>query len=161
MFSRLKKKELRPEAALIRCEELCARAEQCEFELRRKLSGWGIGEEDSDAIISSLTRRRFLDENRYAAAFVRDKYRFARWGRRKITMAMQQKRIDPDVIDEALGQIDEDEYQAILAKLLTMKARTMEQPLSYGDRTKLFRYALSRGFESGLASSLIKKLTSR
>ena len=161
MFSRLKKKELRPEAALIRCEELCARAEQCEFELRRKLSGWGIGEEDSDAIISSLTRRRFLDENRYAAAFIRDKYRFARWGRRKITMARQQKRIDADTIDEALGLIDEDEYQAILAKLLTMKARTMERPLSYEDRTKLFRYALSRGFESGLASSLIKKLTSR
>lgn len=145
-----------PEKALIRCEELCVRAERCEHELREKMRTWRIDSRDIDAIINSLTTRRFLDDSRFARAFVRDKYRFARWGRRRIAMALRQKRIDSDVIDEALEEINQDEYTAVLRSLLKAKAAHMERPLSYEDRMKLLRFAVARGFETQLISSMLK-----
>ncbi len=149
-------KVIPPEKALIRCEELCARAERCEHELREKMRTWRIDSRDIDAIINSLTTRRFLDDSRFARAFVRDKYRFARWGRRKIAMALKQKRIDSDTIDEALEEINQEEYTAVLRTLLKAKAAHMDRPLSYDDRVKLFRFAVARGFETQLISSMLK-----
>ena len=149
-------KVIPPEKALIRCEELCARAERCEHELREKMRAWLIDSRDIEAIINSLTTRRFLDDSRFARAFVRDKYRFARWGRRKIAMALKQKRIDSDTIDEALEEINQEEYTAVLRTLLKAKAAHMDRPLSYDDRVKLFRFAVARGFETQLISSMLK-----
>lgn len=149
-------KVIAPEKALIRCEELCARAERCEHELREKMRAWCIDSRDIEAIINSLTTRRFLDDSRFARAFVRDKYRFARWGRRRIAMALRQKRIDSDVIDEALEEINQDEYTAVLRSLLKAKAAHMDRPLSYDDRMKLLRFAVARGFETQLVSSLLR-----
>lgn len=149
-------KVIAPEKALIRCEELCARAERCEHELREKMRAWRIDSRDIEAIINSLTTRRFLDDSRFARAFVRDKYRFARWGRRKIVMALKQKHIDSGVIEEALEEINQDEYTSILRSLLKAKAAHMERPLSYEDRVKLFRFAVARGFETLLVSSLLR-----
>ena len=149
-------KVIPPEKALIRCEELCARAERCEHELREKMRAWRIDSRDIEAIINSLTTRRFLDDSRFARAFVRDKYRFARLGRRKIAMALKQKRIDSDTIDEALEEINQEEYTAVLRTLLKAKAAHMDRPLSYDDRVKLFRFAVARGFETQLISSMLK-----
>lgn len=149
-------KVIPPEKALIRCEELCARAERCEHELREKMRTWRIDSRDIDAIINSLTTRRFLDDSRFARAFVRDKYRFARWGRRKIVMALKQKHIDSGVIEEALEEINQEEYTSILRSLLKAKAAHMDRPLSYDDRVKLFRFAVARGFETQLISSMLK-----
>lgn len=149
-------KVIAPEKALIRCEELCARAERCEHELREKMRTWRIDSRDIDAIINSLTTRRFLNDSRYARAFVRDKYRFARWGRHRIAMALRQKRIDSGVIEEALEEINQEEYTSILRSLLKAKAAHMERPLSYDDRMKLLRFAVARGFETQLVSSLLR-----
>lgn len=154
-----RKTPLKPEAALIKLEELCARSEQCEGEIRRKLSTWGISPSDSDTIVRSLQRRRFVDDSRFAAAFVRDKYRFARWGRRKIEMALRQKRVDRDIIDEALDNIDEDEYIGILQHLLAAKAKTLQLG-EYADRQRLFRFGVTRGFEPQLVAKAIKAMIS-
>lgn len=151
-------KKVSPEQALVRLEELCVRAERCEAELRRKLMQWAIVPADADSIIASLRARRFLDETRFAAAFVRDKYRFGKWGRRRIVMALRQKNIQSDDIDRALGDIDEEEYRQILAALLRYKAKGMARPLEYDDRNRLFRFAVGRGFEPDLIISEIKTI---
>lgn len=151
-------KVIPPEKALIRCEELCARAERCEHELREKMRAWRIDSRDIEAIINSLTTRRFLDDSRFARAFVRDKYRFARWGRRKIEMALRQKRIDPDVAAEAMTEIDDKEYLSILRHIITAKAKPMAKPLAYEDRMKLLRFAVGRGYESAQAVKIINQL---
>ena len=133
------KKALKPEVALMRLEALCARSEQCEGEIRRKLRLWQIGEEDADTIVRSLRRRRFVDDSRYAGAFVRDKYRFARWGRRKIELALRQKRVDADIIAEALEEIDEDEvYGKSLRQLIVLKSRLLGECLTPMMREAVF-----------------------
>lgn len=152
------RKNITPDKALIRLEELCARAEHCSYEILRKLRDWGISTEDSSTILRSLQTRRFVDDSRFATSFVRDRYRYARWGRIKIRLQLRAKHIDPDVIEEALAEIDEDEYLAILSTLVKAKARTLADPTAYESRTRIFRFALNRGFELSLISLCVSKL---
>ena len=146
------KKAMDPARALARLEELCARAEHCEGELREKLHKWGIPSAQADKIIASLRSRRFVDDSRFASAFVRDKFRFALWGKRKIEMALRQKRVDADVIADALEEIDPEEYRTTLAALVTRKAASLPEDDFYANRTRLFRFAVARGFEPSLVA---------
>lgn len=143
--------------ALEKLENLCARSEQCEYEIRQKLARWLVPPAEADRIVGSLRSRRFVDDQRYAAAFVRDKYRFSRWGRIKISMALRLKRISRDTIEQALEEIDDDEYIAILRHLLRAKAATLAEPDTYEGRTKLFRFGASRGFEPALVASVLRE----
>lgn len=149
------RKPITPEQALARLEALCAASEHCTHELRMKLANWGIGATDAAAIIKSLEQRKFLSDSRFAIAYVRDKYRFGKWGRRKITLALMQKRVDRDAIDNALAEIDEEEYQEILLQIMRTRARSIKEGNSYEGRTKLFRSIASRGYETSLISKLI------
>jgi regulatory protein len=151
-------KQSRPitsEQALIRAEELCARAEHCSGEIREKLFRWGISAADSEAIIDSLIDRRFIDDARYAAAFVRDKAEFSGWGRRKIATALYAKRVNREIINTALDCIDQDKYCARLSALIARKAATLDDAKSYESRCKLFKFAASRGFEPELISKYL------
>lgn len=153
-----KRRQPTPDEALARCEELCARAEYCEGELRRKLYMWGVGNDDSDRIIGSLRERRFVDDARFAEAFVREKVMYAGWGRRKVAAALYQKRVARDVIAGALDGVDPETYERRLEEILMQKRRTMAEPDTYDGRTRLFRFAASRGFEPDLAAAAIRRL---
>ena len=152
------KKTVSPENALSRLEELCARREQCTGEAYKKLYSWGLDANDAECIVRSLVDRRFIDDRRFCEAFVRDKLRFARWGRRKIMLALTQKRVDRSIVSETLGMIDEDEYIGILKKIVLAKAGTISNADSYDGRTRLFRFALSRGFEPDIVARVIRSM---
>ncbi len=142
--------------ALVRLESLCVRSEQCSGEILTKLARWRIPMDVAREILDSLVDRRFVDDRRYAGAYVRDKYRFSRWGRRKIRMSLSAKRIDRDVVEAALEEIDDSSYRDVLVGLLKAKARLIAEGNTFEGRTKLFRFAASRGFESDLISQVIR-----
>ncbi|MDE5643721.1 MAG: RecX family transcriptional regulator [Muribaculaceae bacterium] len=149
----IQRKTVTPERALVRAEELCVRAERSSGEIRRKLRLWGLTPQDSEKIIASLTERRFIDDRRFCEAFVRDKVNFARWGRRKIALALYEKGVDRSISTEVLAEIDTERYEENLRHILEQKRRSLPEADSYEGRTKLFRFAASRGFEP----ELIKK----
>ena len=70
--------------ALNRAMALCASREYCSADIRSKLESWGICTTEAEKIISGLIREMFLDDSRYAHAFVRDKFKYNKWGRMKI-----------------------------------------------------------------------------
>lgn len=151
-------KRLTPEQAIVRLEVLCSHAEHSTRELRDRLWQWGISSADADAIIADLTARRFVDDSRFARAYVNDKVAFARWGRRKIHLGLISKHIAPDIIDEALNTIDEDKYTANIEALLRAKSRNIENPSSYEGRMALLRFGMSRGYENSVVSAVLKNL---
>lgn len=152
------KKPISAATALNRLEALCSRSEQCTGEARKKLTAWGINHNDAEKIVASLIQRRFIDDHRFCRAFVRDKIMFAHWGRRKITLSLIQKRVDRNIIAEAINEIDETEYLAILKKIVLAKAKTIEDAETYDGRTCIFRFAVSRGFEPALVSKVIREI---
>ncbi len=151
-------KPITPAEALHRAAALCSTAEHCTTDIREKLTRWGIPTNDIPPIIDRLVSERFIDESRYAVAFVKDKFRFAGWGRVKIRYALQQKRIADNDIAEALAVIDEEQYLDRLARLLQEKNRTIRDDDSESRKAKLCRFAASRGFETDLIFRQLKTL---
>ena len=139
-----------PENAFLRLATMCARCEQAEGDLRRKLHDWGLAETDASAVIQRLKQERYLDNGRFARAYCRDKLRFNGWGRIKIEYMLRGKGIEQEHIDAALGEIDEQQYADILHEVLAAKAKTLSGKPQEQARAALMRFAASRGFEPAL-----------
>lgn len=150
-----------PEKALERLETLCARAEHCTGELRRKLRMWRINSDDADAIIYSLTRRRFVDDARFARVFVRDKYRFNRWGRIKLRMELRARGIADDIINEAFEEIDEDIYCKALYSVIAAKSRSLNESDDFHRHRKLYMAAAARGYEGDTIAGVLRNFDER
>lgn len=144
------------ENALVRLQDFCVRAEHCGFELREKLRGWMVPAHEWDNILQRLQQDKFYDDRRFASAFVRDKVLYNKWGRRKIVVAMMAKRIDRSIIDNALDEIDMDTYRSILLAFMQSRSRSIKEGNTFEGRTKLFRAAVSRGYEPALVSDIIR-----
>ncbi len=86
---------------------------------------------------------------------MRDKVNFARWGRRKIAMALYAKGVDRDISAEVLASIDMERYEENLRHIMDVKRRSIVGPDTFEGRTKLFRFAVSRGFEPELIKKFI------
>ncbi len=157
-----KAREITPAEALMRLETLCAKAEHCRWELRRKLTLWKIAPAAADDIMQRLVDNRFVDDARFARAFARDKFMFAGWGRRKIEAHLRARCIPQPLIAAALAEgIDPAQYEAAARALVERRAAAMPDADTYQGRTRLFRAVAARGFEPELVARLIRALSQK
>jgi regulatory protein len=140
------KKEMTGQQAYSRLTALCARSEHCQQEMLEKMRQWGVSEEEQAEVMARLISERYIDDERYARAFVNDKIRYNKWGRRKVEQALWQKHIDKDIANRVLNEIDDEEYLSILKPLLKQKRRSIKADDNRQERIKLVKFALSRGF---------------
>lgn len=140
------KKEITEQEAYLRLTALCAQAEHCQQEMRDKMKRWEMTPEAQDRVIARLIKERYIDDERYARAFVKDKIRYNKWGRRKIQQGLWMKRIDDDIQQRILDEIDDEEYLNVLKSLLTQKRKSIKAQSDYELNQKLVRFALGRGF---------------
>ena len=138
--------------------DLCARQERCRSEVLEKLEARKISPDNIEKILDSLVKEKFIDENRYANAFTRDKLKFNKWGKMKIRLMLHRKQIPEREIQHALSQIDEEFYRQILREELSKKRRTIKGGNAFDIRGKLFRFATQRGFEPGDIHSLLDEV---
>lgn len=139
-------KEITEQEAYLRLSALCAQAEHCRHELFEKMRRWGLDEAVAERVATRLVSERYVDDERYARAFVRDKVRYQKWGRRKIEQGLWQKHIADDIRQRVLNHIDDEEYLSVLRPLLKQKRKGIKASSDYELNQKLLRFALSRGF---------------
>ena len=125
----------------------CSISEQCLSDIETKLSRYNLTEEERTRILRHLIEEKYIDDCRYAEAYVRDKYRFNKWGRIKIAQGLRMKGIDSETINNAMGAIDEDEYLEILRDLIKAKRKSTRGKNDYEINGKIARFAVGRGFE--------------
>ena len=125
----------------------CSVSEQCMSDIEAKLSSYNLTEEERTRILRHLVEEKYIDDRRYAEAFVRDKYRFNKWGRIKIAQGLRMKGIDSETISTAMEAIDEAEYLNILRDLIKAKRKSTRGKNDYEINSKLVRFATGRGFE--------------
>ena len=125
---------------------LCAQGEHCQWEMLEKMRRWELPEEEQARVMQRLASERYVDDERYARAFVKDKVRYNKWGRRKVEQALWQKHIDGDIRQRVLDEVDDSEYFAVLKPLLQQKRRSTKAANDYELNQKLVRFAVSRGF---------------
>lgn len=126
---------------------MCARSEHCSSEVASKLFRGTDDEALVARVIARLCQEKFIDEERYARAFINDKIRFAKWGRLKIRQELWRKQIPESVYAPLLKDIDERQYISMLRDLLKAKRRTIKSKDPYELKAKLLRFGASRGFE--------------
>ena len=140
------KKETTEQEAYLQLAALCAQAEHCQQEMRDKMKRWEMAPEVQERVIARLIKERYIDDERYARAFVKDKIRYNKWGRRKVQQGLRMKRIDDDIQQRVLDEVDDEEYLAVLKPLLKQKAKSIKAENDYELTQKLVRFALGRGF---------------
>lgn len=145
--------------ALSKARSLCARQEQCRKDILLKLSRWDISGSDAEQILSTLEQEGFIDHLRYAKSFTIDKVKFNRWGKIKIRWMMRQKEIPEDIIEIAITQIDEDDYENLLRNELEKKIKTFRSKSEAEKKAKLIQFATQRGFEYEIIYKVVKKLS--
>ena len=145
--------------AMNRAAALCARSEQSSGDIREKLLKWGLVGNDVAIVLQQLVEQGFIDDSRFARAFVKDRFAFNGWGRIKIAHQLRLKGIPADVIDEAMTAIDEDGYRDRLLELLRAKWRTVKDREPRAAWAAMMRFAASRGFEASIAGECVKQIT--
>ncbi len=149
-------KEKTEQDAYLQLAAVCAQAEHCEQEMRDKMKRWGVDTEAQERVVARLVKERYIDNERYARAFVKDKIRYNKWGRRKVQQALWMKRIDEDIQQSVLDEIDDKEYLNVLVPLLKQKRKTIKADNDYELNQKLVRFALSRGFDFAIIRQCLK-----
>ena len=139
-------KEMTGQQAYQKLAALCARSEHCQQEMLDKMRQWGVDEEEQAKVMARLVEERYVDDERFTRAFVNDKVRYAKWGRRKIEQALWMKRIDEQLARTVLDEVPDEDYIAILRPALKQKRRSTKAASEYEMTMKLLKYALSRGF---------------
>ena len=125
---------------------LCAQSEHCQWEMLEKMRRWELPEDAQARVMQRLISERYIDDERYARAFVKDKVRYNKWGRRKVEQALWQKRVDENIRKQVLDEVDDDEYLSVLRPLLKQKRKSTKAQSDYELNQKLMRFALGRGF---------------
>lgn len=150
--------------ARLRAEAYCSAAERCRSEVLAKLSAYvqkdGLEPDSLDSIMTQLESDGFIDEYRYAVAFVHDKFSLSKWGRVKIRYALLQKGIPEQTAARALDAMDSDEYCRVMTGVLERKARETGGAADFGMAARLLRYAVQRGIEPSLAREIISHIQS-
>lgn len=145
--------------SLSKAMALCSRREYCPEDIRLKLQSWGLGENDTENVIGILTKENFLNENRYAEAFVKDKFNYNKWGKVKIKAHLKMNKIPAEIISNALNSIDDELYRKTLSDLIATHRRGIKAKNQYDLKGKLLRFGLSKGFESDLLYGIISTVT--
>ena len=139
-------KEVREQGAYLQLAQLCARSEHCQYDLLEKMRRWDMSDESQARVMQRLVSEHYVDDERYAHAFVHDKIKYNKWGRRKVEQALWMKHIDDDIRRQVLDEVDDEEYLSVLRQLLKQKRRSTKAENDYELNWKLVRFALSRGF---------------
>ena len=151
-------KPLTPDQVLDKMAKYCAYQERCVKDVREKLKTYDIPEEEKAKILEYLLDNRFVDDERFAKSFVRGKITQSGWGVNKIRFHLIQKGITKEIIDEALGQTDEEAYRQRLIDILTTKAKTVKDASDFEKKRKLAAYAMQKGFEGNLVWEVLGDL---
>jgi regulatory protein len=150
------KKEMTGRQAYQKLAALCARSEHCQQEMLDKMRQWGVDKEEQAQVMERLIKERYVDDERFARAFVYDKIRYSKWGRRKVEQALWLKHIDEGTGRQILDEVDDEEYLKILRPMLKQKQRSIKAQSEYERTKKLIKFAMGRGFTLDLIKQCLE-----
>lgn len=145
-----------PEQALSKAQSYCAYQERCHKEVRDKLFQWELLPETAEGILAQLIKDNYLNEERFALTFAGGKFRIKKWGRIKIKLELEKRKVSVYCIKQALKAIEEKHYLQILDKLLSDRTKLVKHSNPIKRSYSIGQYAISRGFEPELVWERIK-----
>jgi regulatory protein len=148
------------EQALQKLRHFCGYQERSHEEVKQKLYSLGLYKDEIESVISVLIEENYLNEERYAIAFVGGKFRMKQWGKVKIEYELKSKKISAFNIKLALKSIEEIDYLNTLQALTQKKWESiaLEDEKLFVKKSKITTYLLQRGFEKQLVAEAIASI---
>ncbi len=135
----------------------CAYQDRSHWEVANKLNEFSLIPEAREEITIYLIQNNFLNEERFAKSFVRGKFNQKYWGRIKIRSELKKRKIPLKMIESALKEINEDQYQSTLAELFEKKKNSLKSEREgFKKKAKIRNYLLQKGFENELVMKFIR-----
>ncbi len=123
-----------------------------------KLTRWGAGHELAERIVTHLVKKDFINESRFCHIYCESKLSLQKWGRIKMAYQLRAKRIDKHLIDEALKNLNNEQYHDVLLQLAQTKAATIHENDPLKHRAKLTSFLVSHGFESNEINNVLNEI---
>ncbi|MFT5626778.1 MAG: regulatory protein [Dokdonia sp.] len=139
-------------------EHYCAYQERCHKEVTQKLYDMKMIPEARDKIIVHLLQHNFLNEERFAQAYTRGKFRIKKWGKQRIRLELKRRDISKTIITIAFKEISDVDYYNTFHALAEKKVETIRETNAQKKRKKLADYLFYRGWESHLVYDKIREL---
>mgnify|MGYP000029434438 CR=1 FL=1 len=139
-------------------ENYCVYQERCHQDVYRKLQSMRMIPDAIDLIIVHLIEHNFLNETRFAKAFVTGKFRIKKWGKKRIEMELKRRDISNYNIMEAFKEISDINYLKTFHELAEKKLHSINESNIYKKKKKLADYLLYRGWESHLVYDKVNEL---
>ena len=149
------KQQYTPKESKVKIAKFCAYQARCHQEVRDKLYAYGLLPNDVEEIIYELIQNDFINEERFAKAFVRGKFNYKKWGRIKIAQELKKRKISKYCINKGLGEISEEKYKVVLTEILDKKSKQFSSLKEYQKNYKAVQFAMGKGYESTIAWSII------
>ena len=155
----MERKNIGTEKALQKIKHICSYQERNHQEVKEKLYSFGLYKMDVEMLLSQMIEENYLNEERFAIAFVGGRFRIKKWGRVKIRYELKQKRISDYCIKKGLASIAEEDYIKTLQKLFTEKKTSLKLEKNiFIKKQKIQSFLMQRGFEPQLISGLIQQM---
>lgn len=151
-------KQRSAEDALSSLMNLCARAERSSGDAMRLMHRWGVAQEERQGVLDKLIEEKFIDDQRYADAYVREKINLSNWGRRKIAEVLGTKGVARGKTEEALLQFDDTMARERIREIIEERIPKTKAKNNYELKGKLMRYGLGRGYEYDEVISAVESL---
>ncbi len=142
-----KEKKISEKQAFSRMAHLCSQKEYSCFDISQKLFRLNFTSSEIENIVKNLVNENFLNEERFVRSYIGDKLKFNNWGKKKIEVALRQKKIPHEIIQKVFNEYSNYELNQLLESVLKKKWKSIKGATDNERRAKLIRYALGRGFE--------------
>lgn len=154
----MQKKHLTKEQALQKLKQYCAYQERSHSEVQQKLWDLGVWRQEHDGIIAALIEEDYLNEERFAVAFVGGKFRMKDWGRKKIYYALKEKKVSEYIIKRAMKEIPDEAYSNVVQELAEKKYALLKNEQYMVRKKKTMDYLLQKGYEHELVTATVNRI---
>ena len=129
-------------------QAILSHRDQVEAEMRMKLARKGFAPVQIDQVLARLKQEKLIDDNHFAARYVENTLRFKRVGPRWLEAKLRQKKIPAQIVTNVLAMAYGEGVEEQLVRAAVTAWKHQHATLAH-DRTRLFRFLVSRGFSSG------------
>lgn len=152
----------RVKQARLKVARYCAMAERSPRQVIDKLEKYGLSGHEAEKVFIALKSEKFVDEERFAGAFVNDKFTFNQWGRNRLKQELKLHDIPGEIIENAIYSIPDEEYTETVSALLEKKwAKIRDDEHFLSRKKKTIDYLLRKGFEGSVVFSCFEEFMSR
>lgn len=126
-----------------------------EKEIRNYLAGKCDNSDYIDVVVDRLILYKYLDDDRFSKAFIKDKINFTMMGDYKIRKELERFGIDNDIINNNINDIDSEVITSRIKKIIDKDIRCNKKYSDINLKNKIFNHLISQGYSKDIVISVI------